>query len=469
MNEKEFHDLLGTLDELSGNDLKDRLAQLDEAHVVSLLNGEEFDDIGLGKKSVQTVAEDVFGEFEAKPTVTQALRARTIPDAESNGHSIEQLYLDMEMLDSKSGNDQKDFLREMLEDYAYPDVVSYAVLNDWSLGFGNSTLASALGVKESLPFYEYTSAALRDEEPLTEPEVGSAFSPMLAVPESRGRPDNPVAQKKVDGYRILIHFDNGEVTAFSRRMNDVTESLPELEELSLDDGRFIIDAEVIAENGSYSDTSSRVGRDAENVERDVEMNFKLFDVIHADFPFDVEYDTDRTWEQPYHIRYKILQAIHIAISDDRTEVLDYTEDIEAALDEAAELGHEGIIVKDLESTYEFGKRSSSWQKVKLDDETVDVKVTGFVEGEGRMSGTLGKVRIETGDGVHVGYSGSGFSDEQRDEIWENQDDWMDRTIEVEARGLGTQDKLRMPIFKRDRQDDGEPDSFDRVQEVMKDI
>jgi ATP-dependent DNA ligase len=105
----------------------------------------------------------------------------------------------------------------------------------------------------------------------------------------------------------------------------------------------------------------------------------------------------------------------------------------------------------------------------MDSDNIDLKIAGFAEGEGKASGTLGKVELETTDGVYVGNSGSGFSDEERDEIWSNQDEWMGRCIEIEARGLGTQSKLRMPIFVRDRSDDGTADSWKRVQELMQDV
>lgn len=64
MNEREFHELLDELDELSGNDLEDRLAEIDEPHIISLLAGSEYDDIGLGRTSVCSVATDVWDDFE---------------------------------------------------------------------------------------------------------------------------------------------------------------------------------------------------------------------------------------------------------------------------------------------------------------------------------------------------------------------------------------------------------------------
>jgi ATP-dependent DNA ligase len=272
-------------------------------------------------------------------------------------------------------------------------------------------------------------------------------------------------QLKIDGYRALLHAEwtgNGHsITIFSRSMNDITESLPELSvELGLPAGDFILDGEVIAETGSYSDTSERVGRKEENVDRSVEMQFAVFDAII--------YAGESVWKQPYRSRYSRLQSLDMNTSD-TVQLLPLHSDYDSAKKQALDNGEEGLILKRMDAAYEFGKRSSSWVKHKFDAENCDLKIAGFEEGTGKASGTLGYVELETSDGVYVGNSGSGFTDEQRDEIWNNQDEWLGRTIEIEARGVGTGDKLRMPIFKRDRSDDGTPDSWERVKELMKEV
>jgi len=271
-------------------------------------------------------------------------------------------------------------------------------------------------------------------------------------------------QLKVDGIRGILHAEwNGtghEITIFSRRMNDITPSLPELsEELELPAGDFIIDGEVISENSSYSETAERIGRNKENVQRDVEMQFAVFDTII--------YAGEKIWNQPYRSRYSRLESLDLN-TDETIQLLPLESDYEKAKERALENEEEGLILKRMDAPYEFGERSASWCKKKLDDETVDLQVSGFVEGEGRLSGTLGKVELETSDGVYVGDSGSGFSDKERAEIWENQDEYYGEVIEVEGRGIGSQDKIRMPIFKRHRAE-GEADSWEKVNEVMSEV
>ena len=469
MNEREFHELLHELDELSGNGLEAKLRTYSEPPVISLLCGAEFDDIGLGKKTVHSVAERVYDSFDPSPTVTQALDE--LSDSTEDGHDIEQLYLDVVYLDSLSGNEQKDYLEDMFEDYSNAAVVSYAVLNDWSLGFTENSVARAHGVKDSLPFYENVVDIFRDDEPRTQPTVGEPFRPMLAKSESHlpDDLDEHYCQIKMDGYRVLLSISEDSKKAFTRRMNDVTESLPELEEIDWPDGDYILDAEVIAETGSYNDTSKRIGRSAENVERDVDMEFALFDIIID--------EGEHVHEEPYTERHarllKFCGRAHGAgvpaqeFPQDNAFVLESYHNLDR--DEAREIGrdYEGLIWKDPDAPYEFDKRSSAWVKEKNEEESIDVLVTRFEEGQGRLDGSLGKVYVESSDGELLGAVGTGFTDDERDEIWQNRDEWEGKTIEVTAEAMDSNGLLRFPRFERVRSDtDAEPDKLSRIQSIL---
>jgi len=60
------------------------------------------------------------------------------------------------------------------------------------------------------------------------------------------------------------------------------------------------------------------------------------------------------------------------------------------------------------------------------------KCTGFEQGEGRLSGTLGTILAVTKTG-HPARVGGGISDAHRKEIWENPKDFLDRWFEVEGK------------------------------------
>lgn len=434
-----------------------------------IVTGEWYDDSGVGPSTARNAVESVYPDLDTYDynTVSDALTTVEGGDCES----LDELVSDLDSIARRSGTSQQEYLEYCLEKHREPSLVTLALLDDESLKLGTSQMREAFfdGTRDERKraeafvstTQEFIQLAQKGELP-DSPTVGEPFEPMLAAPESRGQPQNAVSQKKIDGYRLLLHIDNGEVTAYSRAENDVTESLPELNEMSYPPGKYIVDCEAIAETGSYSDTSERIGRSAENVSRSTEMHFDVFDIIVYQ-GHDV---SDSTFEDRFNTAMEFVNAT----DDDRLNIVPVCYDIEAAKDAALEAGDEGIIVKDNRAPYEFGKRSTYWQKQKYDANSVDVVVTGFHEGDGEGTGTLGAVDIESSDGVYLGRSGSGFSDSQRDEIWNNQDEWTGRTIEIEARGLSSDhNNLRMPIFVRSRHNDGQPDSFERVKELMKEV
>lgn len=450
------------LDELVGTNSRTEKKEIirdiqDCTEALTFLSGEKFDDAGLGKKTVLEQAQAVYDDVSGQPTVSESLSSfdkENAPEYQIN--SMEVLYGDMEELAKLSGKEQKEYLRRMFVNYHTPSVVAHACLDDLPTGTSDTTIANALDIRESLPFYENVVEAASCDNPLTEPHVHNAFDPMLAKSES-SLPDDLsqyVGQPKLDGYRLIIHIGSKRVTAFTRRGNEVSESLPELNEIVWPDGEHIIDCEVIAADGTYKSTSERIGRDAENVERNVGMEFGVFDML--------TFAKEPVHNEPYAKRHGYAKSFADLTSDDRVGALPVFTDEAEAKEVASD--YEGLIWKDINAPYEFGKRSSHWVKEKHQAETVDLVAVEFVEGEGRLDGTLGKIGLETADGYTVGFTGSGLTDEQRDEIWENKDSYRWKTVEVEAEAFD--DALRFPIFQRWRDDDGEPDSLSRVEEIM---
>ena len=111
-------------------------------------------------------------------------------------------------------------------------------------------------------------------------------------------------------------------------------------------------------------------------------------------------------------------------------------------------GFEGIILKPLEYRYER-KRSYHWMKVKPTI-TKDLRCIGFYEGEGRFEGTLGGIIVQFGKvEVHVG---GGFSDLERDEIWNNKDKYLGERAEIKGQEKTLAGSIRHPQFKQWRHD-----------------
>lgn len=149
----------------------------------------------------------------------------------------------------------------------------------------------------------------------------------------------------------------------------------------------------------------------------------------------------------------------IILSEGR-EVKDY-QDMMAFCNEAIDVHkQEGLILKDWDATYEWD-RTLAWCKVKRFYD-VDCRVVGFYTGrpKSRLEHTLGGINVVgfLEDGARIETNvGSGFSDELRAEIWNNQESWLGRTVVIKYQEV-TKSKgkevasLRFPTFERDRND-----------------
>jgi DNA ligase-1 len=115
-------------------------------------------------------------------------------------------------------------------------------------------------------------------------------------------------------------------------------------------------------------------------------------------------------------------------------------------------GYEGIMLKDPDGLYQWKRvRLSSQTMLKLKPSvTHDLEVTGFVEGEGKLAGSLGKLLVDF-QGKEVGV-GTGFTESQREVIWKHKDDTVGRIVEVKAMEVTPDGSLRHPVFVRFRED-----------------
>lgn len=132
-------------------------------------------------------------------------------------------------------------------------------------------------------------------------------------------------------------------------------------------------------------------------------------------------------------------------------------------DKVTKLGYEGIMLNTSGGFYQT-KRTPDLLKVKK-FHSADILCTDVFEGEGRLSGTLGGIYVDF-KGTKVGV-GTGFTDEQRDYYWNNQDKIVGEIVEIKYFEESTNQKddsisLRFPVFqdlkfKTIRDDKGEGD------------
>lgn len=264
-------------------------------------------------------------------------------------------------------------------------------------------------------------AALRD----LDMEVGRPVQPMLAqAGDLDGLFDDlgeeVVVEWKYDGARVQVHVDSdGEVSLFSRRMEELTESLPDaVEQVEREaEEDIVLDGEVVAtEDGeplAFQELLRRLRRKygVEEMRDEVSVDVQVFDVLYRG-----EALIDRPLVE--RRRHLVEVAGDLAAGSWRAEEL---EDVREAEHEALDAGHEGIMAKAVDSSYSPGRRGRNWLKLKPEPETLDVAVVGGEWGEGRRTDLVGSYHLAVRDGdelLEVGNVATGLTDEKLEELTE---------------------------------------------------
>jgi len=224
---------------------------------------------------------------------------------------------------------------------------------------------------------------------------------------------------KLDGARIQIHKLGNEVKIFSRRLTDVTGSLPDI----VDEVRrkvrayeAILEGEVIAvgENGHplpFQHLMRRFRRiyDIDRMVAEIPVRLYLFDLIYI--------DGESFIDKPYLERRRRLSDIAGGIPLTKQIITDNPREAEAFLKEAINLGHEGLMAKRLDSPYTPGVRGKHWFKIKETLEPLDLVIVAAEYGYGRRHGWLSDYYLaardeETGEFLVVGKTFKGLTDEE---------------------------------------------------------
>ncbi|CBG74832.1 MULTISPECIES: ATP-dependent DNA ligase [Streptomyces] len=239
--------------------------------------------------------------------------------------------------------------------------------------------------------------------------VGRPVQPMLAhsapsVAEAVAKLGVCAVEEKLDGIRVQLHRDGGDVRLYTRTLDDITDRLPELTSaaLGLRGERFILDGEVIAFDGngrprSFQETAGRVGSrlDVATAARQVPVSPVFFDALSVDgqdlldLPFTERHAVlARLVPEPMRVRRTLVTG-----PDDLPEA-------ERFLTDTLERGHEGVVLKALDAPYSAGRRGASWLKVKP-VHTLDLVVLAAEWGHGRRTGRLSNLHLgaRTADGA----------------------------------------------------------------------
>jgi len=200
-----------------------------------------------------------------------------------------------------------------------------------------------------------------------------------AIPEG----DDWAFEVKWDGYRTIVHVDDGTVRLQSTAGHDVTARWPEFGDLpgSVNAGAAILDAELVVFDDDGRPSFELVQRSGVGSERQAVL--QCFDALSID-------GTD-TIDLPYTDRRRLLERL-VEPGPNWTVPSFTVGDGPALLAATAEAGLEGMIAKRLDSRYRPGTRSKDWRKIK-NRTTVELAIGGFTAGTGNRSSTFGALLV----------------------------------------------------------------------------
>jgi len=263
--------------------------------------------------------------------------------------------------------------------------------------------------------------------------VGHPVNPMLAqraetIDEVLERLKGKAAfEIKLDGIRVQVHKDGDKISLFTRRMEDYTSMFPDLLDplcQALKPKRAIVDGELVAidkRTGKpmpFQEVLKR--RRKYEIKKTIEqipVELHLFDVLVSNDSVML----DESYLERRKMLEKIVKPVKGKVMVVEQQVLSKSDEIKKFMNWAIEIGHEGLLAKDLEASYRAGRREFVWLKLKPMLETLDLVVVGGLYGRGKRAGFFGSYVLaardeKSGKFKTVTKCGSGYTDEDLKEL-----------------------------------------------------
>ncbi|CAG0992299.1 Multifunctional non-homologous end joining protein LigD [Methanosarcinales archaeon] len=298
------------------------------------------------------------------------------------------------------------------------------------------------------------------------------YKPMLArLAEAPFSSDDWIFEVKWDGIRAISYIKD-EFSLKSRNQKELTDIFPELSELKVLASNCVLDGEIIIMKDGKADIQTLMQRMQDTNPREIMFMAGKFPATYVIFDI-LEKDGKELLDTPLTERKRILEN---SVKEGKFVVLSlFVEGTGVDYYRAAmEKGLEGIIAKKKQSSYEPGKRSNKWLKIKP-EKTCDCVIFGYTEGEGNREKTFGSLVLGLYDAkgpVFIGKVGTGFSREYMENLKltldkhkveeetlpgvdkEREITWLrpDIVCEVGYQSITDDGKLRIPVFKRLRED-----------------
>jgi DNA ligase 1 len=378
--------------------------------------------------------QDVLALAEETPTPTQPL---TVLEVQKRLHAISEVH------GEDATRRRHELLRELVAESTLEerDVLMRGLFGEMRIGMNEVGMLDAIAEASAIPAPEIRNAQmfLGDLGRLAETALFDGLDAIRAVSLRLLFPIKPMlagiaetaadalaehggkmaVEYKMDGARVQIHRLEDEVRVFSRRLSDVTASLPEIVELirGIPSRAFVVEGELLAVDGTgrplpFQELMRRFRRvhEIEAHRESTPLELRLFDVLHLDGAI--------LMDSPYQERFATLEKLVPQNLRVEQRVVTSSDELSAFLTQAMDAGHEGLMAKRLDAPYTAGKRGKNWLKIKPAD-TLDVVVLAAEWGHGRRRGFLSNYWLGVRDGDRwqmIGKTFKGLTDDERSQL-----------------------------------------------------
>lgn len=217
---------------------------------------------------------------------------------------------------------------------------------------------------------------------------------------------------KFDGYRILSFIKKNTISLITRKQQNWTNKFPKvvqaIKRLKLSNA--ILDGELVALNDENA-MDFQALQNSIHHNTAVTLIYNIFDIIY--------YDTQDLTQLPLLERKKILQQV---LANNNSPLILYSDSISGngkhILQHACKLGLEGIIAKNIHSTYQQ-KRTKDWLKLKC-HQRQEFVVGGFTKPQGKRDffGSLLLGYYNSNQELcYCGHVGTGFTQQSLKEVY----------------------------------------------------
>lgn len=253
---------------------------------------------------------------------------------------------------------------------------------------------------------------------------------MLASPiESRSveNIEEYVAEEKFDGMRAQVHVNGNDIKIYSRDLNDITNSFPDIVSFFVerDIPAAVFDGEICV----YKDDTilpfqllqKRMGvkKPGKKILEKYPVLFIAYDLLYTDGKpiFDLKLPERRGLLNDLAESYNLPTSVQFDVSD--------KDDIDILFKRALEHGNEGLMLKHKNSIYEYGQRRKSWLKVKKPGGSFDTVIMYAHAGSGKRGGTYSDFTLGISvkederyeeEFIPIGKAYGGYTDEELKKI-----------------------------------------------------